>query len=100
MGYRKLVHVASLLATLVFLTSSLVPRLICWGEKKCFPPQSAWEQGYSSIILWSSLYGSGCQTQEKVVAASAHTFIVIADDSKQSTHLGEKVNVFYVFMCA
>ena len=35
----------------------------------------------------------GCQTQEKVVAASAHTFVVIADDSKQSSYLGEKVNV-------
>lgn len=34
---------------------------------------------------------SGCQTQEKVVAASAHTFVVIADDSKQSAYLGEKV---------
>jgi ribose 5-phosphate isomerase A len=33
---------------------------------------------------------SGCQTQEKVVAASANTFVVIADDSKQSTYLGEK----------
>ena len=35
---------------------------------------------------------SGCQTQEKVVAASANTFVVIADDSKQSTYLGEKVS--------
>lgn len=34
--------------------------------------------------------GGGCQTQEKVVAASAVTFVVIADDSKQSTYLGEK----------
>jgi ribose 5-phosphate isomerase A len=34
--------------------------------------------------------GGGCQTQEKVVAASANTFVVIADDSKQSTYLGEK----------
>lgn len=25
------------------------------------------------------------------MAASAHTFVVIADDSKQSKHLGEKV---------
>ena len=33
----------------------------------------------------------GCQTQEKVVAASADVFVVIADDSKQSTYLGEKV---------
>lgn len=34
--------------------------------------------------------GGGCQTQEKVVAASAKTFVVIADYSKQSTFLGEK----------
>ena len=26
------------------------------------------------------------------MAASAHTFVVIADDSKESTYLGEKVN--------
>ena len=43
------------------------------------------------IVLVLSLH-SGCQTQEKVVAASAHSFVVIADDSKRSTHLGEKVN--------
>lgn len=33
------------------------------------------------------------------MAASAHTFVVIADDSKQSAHLGEKVtfqNVLYI----
>ena len=39
---------------------------------------------------------SGCQTQEKVVAASANTFVVIADDSKQSTYLGEKVSWSYL----
>lgn len=39
------------------------------------------------------MYCSGCQTQEKVVAASAHTFVVIADDSKQSAYLGEKVKI-------
>lgn len=34
--------------------------------------------------------GGGCQTQEKVVAASANTFVVIADYSKESSFLGEK----------
>lgn len=34
--------------------------------------------------------GGGCQTQEKVVAASAETFVVIADYSKESSYLGEK----------
>ncbi|XP_064382347.1 ribose-5-phosphate isomerase-like [Halichondria panicea] len=36
--------------------------------------------------------GGGCQTQEKVVAASAKTFVVICDYSKQSSFLGEKWN--------
>ncbi|KAL5471355.1 hypothetical protein EMCRGX_G029462 [Ephydatia muelleri] len=34
--------------------------------------------------------GGGCQTQEKVVAACASKFVVIADHNKQSTYLGEK----------
>ncbi|XP_062519912.1 ribose-5-phosphate isomerase-like [Corticium candelabrum] len=34
--------------------------------------------------------GGGCHTQEKLVAANANTFIVIADDRKDSKTLGEK----------
>lgn len=34
--------------------------------------------------------GGGCQTQEKIVAANAKTFVVIADYSKKSSSLGEK----------
>jgi len=34
--------------------------------------------------------GGGCQTQEKIVAASAKLFIVIADNSKDSMKLGSK----------
>lgn len=30
------------------------------------------------------------------MAASAHTFVVIADDSKRSAHLGEKVTFRHV----
>ena len=33
---------------------------------------------------------SGCQTQEKIVAASAKKFVVIADHSKGSDYLGQK----------
>ena len=32
--------------------------------------------------------GGGCLAQEKVVAENAKEFVVIADDRKQSTHLG------------
>jgi ribose 5-phosphate isomerase A len=34
--------------------------------------------------------GGGCQTQEKIVAAAAKSFVIIADNSKQSGCLGEK----------
>ena len=34
--------------------------------------------------------GGGCLTQEKIVASCADKFVVIADDSKKSTQLGEK----------
>ncbi|KAK3739830.1 hypothetical protein QZH41_009070 [Actinostola sp. cb2023] len=34
--------------------------------------------------------GGGCLTQEKIVASCAKTFVVIADESKNSTVLGEK----------
>lgn len=34
--------------------------------------------------------GGGCSTQEKIVASQAKKFIVIADYTKKSEHLGEK----------
>lgn len=51
--------------------------------------------GWRSLLLVSyyimfSLC-SGCQTQEKIVAASSKKFVVIADHTKGSDFLGQKV---------
>ncbi|XP_046850561.1 ribose-5-phosphate isomerase-like isoform X2 [Xenia sp. Carnegie-2017] len=34
--------------------------------------------------------GGGCLTQEKIVASCAQTFVVVADERKDSTHFGEQ----------
>jgi len=41
--------------------------------------------------MYCVLIYSGCQTQEKIVAANSKNFVVIADHSKGSDFLGQKV---------
>lgn len=48
------------------------------------------QQTTNASFIGFSTGGGGCLTQEKIVAASAKRFVIIADYSKQSASLGEK----------
>jgi len=41
--------------------------------------------------------GGACHLREKVVAEAAKKFVIVADYSKKSSTLGEKVNNIYLF---